>query len=158
MAGRLTLIKSVLAATPVYYMSCFKLPAWLITKIEQIQRKFLWMGDKEYSGGHCLVSWERICTPKENGGWGVKNIKEMNNTLLLKWLCKLKYNKEGIWKKMIEGKYGKWIDFENWRNNQTDSFFWKDMSEVASMFRASTNWSLGNGESINFWMDKWLHE
>ena len=41
-AGRVCLIKSVLTAIPLYYMSFFKLPTCVSEHIMRIQRKFLW--------------------------------------------------------------------------------------------------------------------
>jgi len=42
MAGRIFLIKSVLSAIPLFYMSLFKIPVIVVKKIVKIQRNFLW--------------------------------------------------------------------------------------------------------------------
>jgi len=39
--GRLTLVKSVLSAMPVYFLTVFSLPKWTIKKIDKIRRSFL---------------------------------------------------------------------------------------------------------------------
>lgn len=54
--GRLCLIKSVLMALPVHFMSVLQLPKWAIKDIERKCRGFLWKGQQEVSGGHCLVA------------------------------------------------------------------------------------------------------
>ncbi|XP_039138904.1 uncharacterized protein LOC120276247 [Dioscorea cayenensis subsp. rotundata] len=41
LGGRLTLVNSVLSSMPVYWMSVFKLPAWVIKEIDKILRDFL---------------------------------------------------------------------------------------------------------------------
>lgn len=46
-AGRLILIKSVLEATPVYWMSLAWIPRGILHRIQQICCKFLWNGKKE---------------------------------------------------------------------------------------------------------------
>ncbi|GKD26567.1 hypothetical protein Tco_1232781, partial [Tanacetum coccineum] len=38
--GRLTLIKSVLSSLPLYYMSSFKVPKCVLSKMESIRRNF----------------------------------------------------------------------------------------------------------------------
>jgi hypothetical protein len=45
--GRLVLLNSVLTAKPLYYMSAFILPRWVIVKLDKIRRRFLWHGHRE---------------------------------------------------------------------------------------------------------------
>ena len=71
--GRLCLIKSVLSALPVHFMSVLQMPKWAIKDIERKCRGFLWKGQEVVSGGHCLVAWKNVCVPIENGGLGIKN-------------------------------------------------------------------------------------
>lgn len=40
----------------------------------------------EVSGGMQLVSWERVCTPKEKGAAGLHSLQSINKVLLCKWL------------------------------------------------------------------------
>ena len=72
-AGRLTLIKSVLNSLPVYYVSMFKMPKIIAQKLVNIQRRFLWGGANEPSGGnmgYTTIKWANIELPKELGGLG----------------------------------------------------------------------------------------
>ncbi|KAJ4771882.1 LINE-1 reverse transcriptase [Rhynchospora pubera] len=41
-AGKIVLASSVLSSVPVFFMSVFKLPAWVIKAIDQIRRNFIW--------------------------------------------------------------------------------------------------------------------
>jgi hypothetical protein len=43
LAGRITLVKSVLSATPVYLLIALSAPEWAIRAIDKI-RSFLWKG------------------------------------------------------------------------------------------------------------------
>jgi hypothetical protein len=65
--GRVTLIKSTLSNLPTYYMSLFPIPVSVASRIEKLQRDFLWGGMVEDFKYH-LVSWEKVCTPISNGG------------------------------------------------------------------------------------------
>lgn len=40
LGGILLLIKSVLASTPIYYLSCFKCPSSIVKRLENFQRNF----------------------------------------------------------------------------------------------------------------------
>lgn len=58
-AGKLTLLKSVLAAMPTYTMSCFKLPVSLCTRIQSALTRFWWdsnTGQKKM----CWISWNKM--------------------------------------------------------------------------------------------------
>ena len=69
----LVLTKAVLNSLPWYYLSLFKIPKAVANKIIQMQRKFLWIGNKT---GHFRppVCWEVVQKPKELGGFGVGGI------------------------------------------------------------------------------------
>jgi hypothetical protein len=87
--GRLALLNSVLTTLPIYYMSAFLLPKWIIIKIDRVRRRFIWQGNKEAQGQKrpvCLANWTLITTSKELGGLGVKDLVCMNQALLLKWM------------------------------------------------------------------------
>ena len=54
-------------------------------RIESIQRNFLWGGTREDPKLH-LVSWERVCSPIQQGSLGVRHLIPFNRALLGKWL------------------------------------------------------------------------
>jgi len=67
-AGWLTLVKSVLAAVPIYFLTVFPLKKWALKKIDRLRRAFLWRGTEEARGDYCLVNWKKVMLPKEMGG------------------------------------------------------------------------------------------
>ena len=77
MAGRLCLIKSVLSAIPLYYLSLFKAPEEVCKSIIRIQRRFLWGWGKE-KRSISWVSWKEVCKEHEEGGLGIKEIRKFN--------------------------------------------------------------------------------
>jgi len=105
MAGRLCLIKSVLAAVPLYYISLFKVPEGVCKSITSIQRRFLWGWGKE-KRPISWVSWKDICKPKEEGGLGVRDIRRFNHALLAKWKWRCVSAGKGRWKDVLDSKYG----------------------------------------------------
>jgi hypothetical protein len=79
--GRLTLIYLVLTSTLTYLLMIFDPPIWLIKKIEWIRRNFLWASDDIAFGANCMVNWKQICSPKNVGGLGIKNLKLFSRAL-----------------------------------------------------------------------------
>lgn len=73
---------------PLYFLSIYKIPMFVIKRIDQIRCRFLWQGTtsrKKYS----LINWRTACLAKEFGGLGILDIKQMNISLLLRWWWKL---------------------------------------------------------------------
>ncbi|KAM0061725.1 putative RNA-directed DNA polymerase [Helianthus debilis subsp. tardiflorus] len=111
MGGRLTLIKSVLASLPVYYLSLYKAPVKITDQIEKLMRKFLWAGsgeDKKMS----WVAWDTVSKSKKNGGLGITKVRDVNFALLSKWAWRFKTQAESIWRKVVEvvhGGRGRWV-------------------------------------------------
>jgi hypothetical protein len=64
MAGHLTFVTSVLSPMPKYHLTVFPLVAWAKKQIDEIRRSFLWKGDENANGGHCLVNWLMVTRPK----------------------------------------------------------------------------------------------
>lgn len=82
-AGRLQLIKNVLFSMQTYWSSLFILPKKVITEVEAFLRAFLWSGpDLKKSGAK--VSWEHLCSPKQEGGLGLKSIQVWNKAAVAK--------------------------------------------------------------------------
>ncbi|XP_057529851.1 uncharacterized protein LOC130808392 [Amaranthus tricolor] len=63
-AGRLTMIKSVINSLPVYYMSMFKMPKSIASKIVKLQRRFFWGGSNGEKMGCLRIKWSVIQLPK----------------------------------------------------------------------------------------------
>lgn len=67
--GRLVLIKSVLEATPVYWMSLAWIPRGILSRIQNLCYIFLWKSRQE-GRIFAWARWELIALPKKWGGWG----------------------------------------------------------------------------------------
>jgi hypothetical protein len=103
--GRLTLLKSTLSSLPTYFLSLFTIPMSVVCRIEKLQKNFLWggLGD-EFK--HYLVGWDKVCTPKEYGGLGVRNLVLTNKALLGKWLWRFGLEESHLWRRVLVAKFG----------------------------------------------------
>ena len=83
--GRLILLKSTLSSLPTYFLSLFTIPKIVATRLESIQRNFLY-GSSEESFKYPLVAWENVCLLVELGGLRIRSVVLFNQILLGKWL------------------------------------------------------------------------
>ncbi|PKU59545.1 Putative ribonuclease H protein [Dendrobium catenatum] len=69
MAGRVTLINSVLLPSAVFQMTHTIIPKIVLNDIEKLSRSFLWDKDPSHRGLH-YASWEDVARPRCKGGLG----------------------------------------------------------------------------------------
>ena len=98
---RLTFLKSALSSLPTYFLSLFTIPTHVANKIERLQRNFLWGESKTH-----LVGWDKVCTPLENGGLGVRKLTTPNKALLGKWLWQFRVEEIRLWRRVVALKFG----------------------------------------------------
>ena len=105
LGGRITLIQSCLSHIPSYFLSLFKIPTSIASKIKKMQRDFLWSRAEEGKKDH-LIRWYVVSRPKELGGLGFGKTSMRNITLLGKWLWRFPRERSGIGHKVIASIYG----------------------------------------------------
>jgi hypothetical protein len=89
LAGKVVLIKVVLANILIYQSSLLLAPSSIIQKIEAMFRRFLWEGGKQSGRKLHLISWEKISKPISEGGLNFKNTHVQNLALGAKILWNL---------------------------------------------------------------------
>jgi hypothetical protein len=70
LAGRKTLVQSILSSQSVYYLSALNALAEVIEDIDRCWARFLWMGTNQIAGGKCKVAWPKVCRLTRLGGLG----------------------------------------------------------------------------------------
>jgi len=79
-ASRLILIKFVLQAMPLYLFSILEARKWVLKKIRNLQRNFLW-GSSGLNRKWALIKWTEVCLSKSAGGLGLSDLLHSNNTM-----------------------------------------------------------------------------
>nr|GEX33296.1 hypothetical protein [Tanacetum cinerariifolium] len=100
-AGRIKLIASVLSSMQIYWASVYMLPCTIIKEIE------------------------KFCMPKDQGGLGIKSVKNWNEVLLIKQLWKI-----------IEGN----ISIPNLSDGAKDKVYWLDNQKKMKDFPTKQVW------------------
>ncbi|XP_042065487.1 uncharacterized protein LOC121809004 [Salvia splendens] len=73
--GRLTLIRSVMGAIPVHIVQILEPTKGAMRLIEQVMARFLWGSCSPLKKTH-WINWERICLPTEEGGLGIRRLRD----------------------------------------------------------------------------------
>jgi hypothetical protein len=97
---------------------------------------FVWKGEEEVNGGHCLLPWNRVCMPTQFGGLGVFNLKLFGTALRCRW---------------------PWLDWSP-PPRPWSLVPGEDDEEAQTLFKAGAFIQLGDGQSARFWTDNWLPE
>jgi len=85
-------------------------------------------------------------------------------TKIEKWRWRLGMEKEGLWKKILESKYGSSRTLNNSENGKKESRWWRDLRRIRSeakqgkWFQNNIEWIIGNVNKIYFWHDRWVGE
>jgi hypothetical protein len=157
--GRLTLLKSTLSSLPTYYLSLFPIPVSVAKRIECIQRNFLWGGMGEDHKLH-LVAWDRVCSPVQQGGLGVRHLIPFNLALLGKWLWCFGLEESHLWRRVMAAKYG--VGRGGWFSNTTRGThgcsLWKHVRMGWEVFSSHISFEVGLGTRVSLWHDKWCSD
>ncbi|GKE11684.1 hypothetical protein Tco_1415235 [Tanacetum coccineum] len=114
--GRLTLIKSVLGAVPLYNMSIYKVPKGVLHEMEMIRNKNFNGADSSETK-ITWVAWNKILASKKNGGLGVSSFHALNRALLFKWVWRFLSRDGSLWSQVIGAIYGASLDSHSIHTN-----------------------------------------
>jgi len=53
-----------------------------------------------------------------------------NEALLAKWKWRLGIEEKGLWKNILESKYGSWKSLDDRKSDQRESKWWKDLRKI----------------------------
>ena len=110
--GRLVLLKAVLAAIPIYFMSIFKMPVGVHRHLEQSMRDFFWRDPlNEKSGGMASVPWETLSRPVDQGGLSVRQLIQTNTALLSKWVSRILHPTGELVTSVLRDEYRHTLDW-----------------------------------------------
>lgn len=147
LAGRATLIKSTLNSIPNHLMQLIKIPNYIIQRMEQYQKNFLWVSNAQRKRMH-MVKWEVITTLKSQGRLGIQKLKAKNLALLASTAWRLFQNQQSHWASILLSKYG-----HSQANNPRNSTLWKHLMLGWNVCQQGSVWQVTRGTKINFWQD-----
>lgn len=105
MGRRVTIIKLVLSALPLYIMSLFYMPKLIEKKHRSLLCGFLW-GGKETEKKVAWVKWDEVCKAEKECGLGIKDLLVFNKALMCKWVWRFLQEKDNLWVKVLKSRFG----------------------------------------------------
>ncbi|XP_074288502.1 uncharacterized protein LOC141613657 [Silene latifolia] len=160
-AGMLTLVTSVLHTLHSYWASIFLIPNCIMNRIYSICRNYLWGGGTDSYMHAPAINWEKYCSPKEEGGLGLKNAKTWNTAMLGKYVWWVASKKDHLWVRWINHVYLKGSYWTHYTPPNDCSWSWKKIAHIMAKFRNAYNSDLWLGTpadySIKAWY-KWMRQ
>lgn len=156
-ASRLTLLKSILQALPLYKFMALSAPKGFLKEYDSLSRKFLWARNLE-NQKWSLVSWDQVCKPKECGGLGLRqsghNSLVLASKLYWRW-CTLSDQR---WARILNFKYLGGVadvDIPRMELMGKGSLIWNTIKRGASLMKEGLFWIINRGNLAHFWLDSW---
>ncbi|XP_071694273.1 uncharacterized protein [Rutidosis leptorrhynchoides] len=137
--GKVQLFSTVLTTRRLYWQSTFIVPIAIVKEIEGLMRGFLWcLGDMKW--GKAKLEWSRACLSKEEGGLGIKKLKEWNITLMVKWEHTYRLEGRSFWDApLVNGA----------------SVSWCNIIAISGTIRDRFVYCIDNGAFVSTWLDTW---
>lgn len=101
------------------------------------------------------VAREEVCSPKKEGGLGVKNILVWNKAQMIRHLWDLARKKNSLWVKwghtyMLSGRSLWLVEVHG-----DVSWTWRKLRKLRSVAWSFMQYKIGNGRNTWLWVDNW---
>ncbi|XP_010435962.1 PREDICTED: uncharacterized protein LOC104719693 [Camelina sativa] len=153
-AGRLQLIASVLHSLINFWMSAFRLPNACISEIDSLCSAFLWSGPT-LNTKKAKVAWKDVCIPREEGGLGLRSLKEANMVSCLKLIWRL-LSAKSLWSQWLKTYLIRKGSFWSIKaNTASGSWMWRKLLKYRHIALDFIKYEVRSGQGVSFWHDKW---
>ncbi|CAN1156116.1 Putative ribonuclease H protein At1g65750 [Linum perenne] len=132
------------------------IPVATCIEIDKRVRNFIWGSSSEERKVH-LISWDRICLPKNQGGLGIRSARTLNRAYMVKLAFRFFKEHEPLWVQVLQSKYFR-TTTEGFRPRHTSSIspVWKGITtEWQTMLRGSRA-AVRDGLNTKFWSSIWV--
>ena len=115
---------------------------------------FLWSGSPNITS-KAKISWEEVCTLKEEGGLGVRRIKDVVHVFSLKLIWQLFEASDFLWAAWVRTYLIRNESFWDVKEREVGSWVWKKLLKLRLLAQKFLRMEIHNGKSIRFWTDLW---
>ena len=96
------------------------------------------------------VSWEKLCTPKVEGGMGFRDLKAFNLALLAKQGWRILKNPNSLVHRVYKVNYFAKDSFFQAQLGRRPSYAWRSIMAAKEVIVKGYWWNIGNGQRVNF--------
>ncbi|XP_042486522.1 uncharacterized protein LOC122066747 [Macadamia integrifolia] len=150
LAGRTELVRSVIAGIPNHSFAIYWWPFSLLSIMERWMRNFIWTGDTE-TARKITVKWDSLCMPKEEGGLGIRRLRDTNKAMLCKLAWRIKHERTAS-SSFLKARF---VKKDGKLKKGVSSSIALGVKKVWRFVEDNERWIIGNGNLTNFWKDKW---
>lgn len=155
-AGRISLAQSSLCNISGYILQTAPIPAVVCEEVEKSCRDFIWGTTANARKCH-LIGWKTICSPKEEGGLGFRDLKILNKAYMLKLGWQLISQPNKLWVRIMKAKYGCGPQaMPTVRPHTNCSRTWHGIATGWPLIQSNMFWAVRNGRDTRFWKDHWI--
>ncbi|KAK1318897.1 hypothetical protein QJS10_CPB04g01155 [Acorus calamus] len=124
--------------------------------IEKLLRDFLWQGISSDRKIH-HVAWDTICKPLDEGGLGIKSIKDWSQGAVGMRLWEIAKNQSSLWVWWMKKRYLKRENLWNAKICNSHSSTWIAILHAREWVAPKLRYVIFEGKSINLWYDPWIN-
>ena len=154
-AGREVRLKSVAQAIPAFSMSYYKLSKKVYKGITSCMARYWWSSSLDRRSLH-WIAWDKLATPKTNGGMGFHDMRIFNLALLGKHGWRFITNPDSLCARVIKGRYFPDGEFLEATVPKTASAIWRAIVAGRRALDVGLIKRVGNGTTISIWNDNWI--
>ncbi|KAK1324851.1 hypothetical protein QJS10_CPA01g01499 [Acorus calamus] len=136
--------------------SAFRIPHRTQKDIEKMLRDFLWQVNSSDRKAH-HVNWDIICKPLEEGGMGIKAIKNWTNGTVGVQLWDIAQNKLSLWVQWMKAKYLRKKTLWNAKTHARCSSSWIAILQSREWIAPKVRYIIFEEKSINLWFVPWIN-
>ncbi|XP_075654672.1 uncharacterized protein LOC142624806 [Castanea sativa] len=102
------------------------------------------------------ISWEKLGTPKKEGGMGFRDLRAFNLALLVKQGWQIQQNPRSMVHRVVKAKYFGGSSFKDAQMGNRPSYVWRSIMAAKEIVKQGSRWVIGNGKRVHIWEDRTL--
>lgn len=152
---RVTLVQFSLSCILDYTMQAYAIPISVCDQVEIICLNFIWSSTEEHHKCR-LIPQDKIYSPKEKCGFGLRSMNVLNEVYMLKLAYNLFACPNKLWVRLMRAKYGCIAHvMPKISPRGSTSHIWHAISRTWLNVECNILWMVQNNQDTHFWKDSW---
>ena len=104
-----------------------------------------------------LVSWDVATKKRNEGGLGLRKMRQLNSAFLMKLSWRLETEPNALGARVLKAKYCKGRDLDNIVARRFScSNAWRGIMETLKLTKRGVGVAVGDGRQTQFWCHRWI--